>query len=78
MVTGSRKITLKDRLSTRRIGLHPSGAFPCLTVWSEPGQPFICLEPTSGRRGAFETHENLNVLPAGEEWIGQVEIVVEA
>lgn len=78
MVTGSRKITLKDRLSTRRISLHPSGEYPCLTIWSEPGQPFVCMEPTSGRRGAFETRDNLIRLSPGKTWEGQIEIRIES
>jgi galactose mutarotase-like enzyme len=78
MVTGSRKITSKDRLSSRRISLHPSGEYPCLTLWSEPGQPFICMEPTSGRRGAFETRENLVRLAPGKSWEGQIEIRIES
>lgn len=77
MVTGSRKITLKDRLTTRRISLHPSGEYPCLTLWSEPNQPFICMEPTSGRRGAFQTRENLTRLAPGDSWEGQIEIRIE-
>jgi len=77
MVTGARKITLKDRLTTKRISINPSAAYPCLTVWSEPGEPFVCIEPTSGRRGAFETRENLTHLAPGKSWEGKVEFKVE-
>ena len=73
----SRAIKLVDRLSGRRIVVAPDENYPCATIWSEPGRPFVCVEPVSARRGAFETREHLLRLAAGETWCGKIAITVE-
>lgn len=75
-VSNARHTQLVDRLSGRRIALRPDKNYPCLTVWSEPQKPFVCLEPVTGRRGAFETRENLIRLAPGEIWTGDLEMEV--
>ena len=77
MVNQARKVTLKDRKTTRRVSITPCPSYPCLTIWSEPGNPFVCLEPNSARRGAFETRELLNQLPPQQSWSGSVIFTVE-
>ena len=64
------QVRLRDRLTGRDILLEISPSYPCLTVWSLPGEPFVCVEPVSARRGAFETREDLVRLPPGETWKG--------
>jgi galactose mutarotase-like enzyme len=68
------KVTLKDRKTGHQITLEKSPEYPCITVWSELNQPFICIEPNTGRRGAFETRENLIRLKPGESWSGKIKI----
>ena len=75
-VSQARHTQLIDRLSGRRIAVRPDQHYPCLTVWSEPQKPFVCLEPVTGRRGAFETRENLIRLAPGETWSGTIEMEV--
>ena len=70
-------ITLTDRLAGRRIVVSPDKNYPCATIWSEPKRPFVCIEPVTGRRGAFETRENLIRLPVGEIWQGRIDMKVE-
>jgi galactose mutarotase-like enzyme len=72
----ARTITLKDRLNGRRVSITPHN-YPCATIWSEPGRPFVCIEPVTGRRGAFESRENLVRLPVGECWQGKIVMQVE-
>jgi galactose mutarotase-like enzyme len=75
-VSQARHTQLIDRLSGRRIALRPDMNYPCLTAWSEPQKPFVCLEPVTGRRGAFETRENLIRLAPTKEWTGSIEFEV--
>lgn len=75
-VSHARHTQLVDRLNGRRIAVRPDKNYPCLTVWSEPQKPFVCLEPVTGRRGAFETRENLIRLAPDELWTGGLEIEV--
>jgi galactose mutarotase-like enzyme len=65
-------VTLKDRSKGYSIKLEKSPEYPCLSVWSEPDQPFICLEPNSGRRGAFENRNDLIRINKGEKWSGSI------
>lgn len=73
----ARTVQLIDRLKGRRIKITPSPEYPCLTVWNEPGQAFVCVEPVSGRRGAFQTREHLTRLAPQNVWKGQIDISVE-
>lgn len=69
-------VTLHDRLWGRTIRLRPDDAYGAMTVWSEPGEPFVCIEPVSGRRGAFETREQLVRLAPKATWSGSIDIEV--
>jgi len=68
------KVTLKDRKTGHQITLEKSSDYPCITVWSELNQPFICIEPTTGRRGAFETREDLIRLKPKSSWSGTIKV----
>lgn len=71
------KVTLTDRLSGRRIQIIRDGNYPCITAWSEVGNPFVCIEPNTARRGAFENRQDLIRIAPGETWTGKVKYVVE-
>jgi galactose mutarotase-like enzyme len=66
------KVTLKDRATGHQVTIEKSKEYPCITVWSELNEPFICIEPNTGRRGALETRQDLIRLPAGEKWSGEI------
>lgn len=66
------KVRLYDRGNGRCLEIEKSKEYPCITVWSEPEHPFVCIEPVSGRRGALETREDLIRLKRGESWSGEI------
>lgn len=66
------KVRLYDRGNGRCVEILKSKSYPCITVWSEPQNPFVCIEPVSGRRGALETREDLIRLEKGECWKGEI------
>lgn len=67
-----RTLRLRDRLTGHDVTIRVSNDYRCLTVWSLPGEPFVCVEPNTGRRGALENRENLLHLQPGQSWKGQV------
>jgi galactose mutarotase-like enzyme len=67
-VSHGKQVQLVDHFSGRRIAIRPDAAYQCLTIWSEPERPFICVEPVTARRGAFETRENLIRLQPDHTW----------
>ncbi len=67
-----RELKLVDLDDKRDILIASTSVYRCVTCWSEPGEPFVCLEPVTGRRGALESGENLTLLAPGAEWHGQV------
>jgi galactose mutarotase-like enzyme len=74
---GHHTVTLKDRLVGRTITMERSPSYQCMTVWSEPHRPFVCIEPVTGRRGAMETREHLIRLAPNTSWSGSVRIRVD-
>lgn len=70
-------VRLKDRVLGRTIQLDTSPEYRAMTVYSVPGKPFVCVEPVTGRRGAFDTRENLIRLAPGQMWRGRVHISIE-
>lgn len=70
-------VRLHDRVQRRTFHLIKSTDYKDISIWSEPGEPFVCVEPNTARRGALETREDLLVLNPGEQWQGQIEIRVE-
>lgn len=69
--------TLRDRVLGRSFKIEASPEYRAMTVFSEPNKPFVCVEPITGRRGAFETRENLIRLAPGKIWRGKVHISVQ-
>lgn len=70
-------VRLRDRKLGRTISIETSDEYKSMTIYSVPGKPFVCVEPVTGRRGAFETRENLIRLSPGQVWRGKVRISVE-
>lgn len=50
----SRKVTLKSHKHDRSLTLDYKG-FPYLGIWTQPGAPFVCLEPWMGLADATNT-----------------------
>jgi len=70
-------VRLKDRKKGRTFSVETGPEYRAMTVYSVPDQPFVCVEPVTGRRGAFETREHLIRLAPGQSWRGRVHITVE-
>lgn len=71
------QLRLRDRLNATDILITSSG-YPCTTVWSEPHRNFVCIEPNTGRRGAFETRKDLIRLAPKTSWKGKMRFKVNS
>ena len=70
-------VRLRDRYLGRTFSIETSPEYQAMTVYSVPGKPFVCVEPVTGRRGAFQTRENLIRLAPGQVWRGRVSMTVD-
>lgn len=45
--------------SKKKLSMQYSKEFKYVTLWSQPGKPFLCIEPWMGKPNSFNTKEDL-------------------